>query len=1106
VSPYLEGPLLSKDYAAHDLLAQHAASAPPTAIVPVTRLVAWHRRCASTLGPASGVRALAERGAAPFFALLGFRIGPAVVLPGTDAARMTLTTPGGRTVGLVVCRWGERLDGAWRPAVRDAVREGCAWAFAYSGTAVRLIDAQRTFSRRYFELDLDAGVHDETTRRVLWATCHARCFDPTPTMTGQAPIDRLVQAAADHADRVCSSLHAGVERALSCLAPALHRAGRCDPQRLHEQSLTVLYRVLFLLFAEARGVVPVWHPIYRDSYSVERLCDDIRHARAPRGLWPALQAITRLAQRGCRIDDLHVPAFNGQLFSPDSAPAAEHARLDDTIVRDVLAALTSRRGPRGTGLRRIAYGDLGVEQLGAIYERVLDRVPDGDAVAPHRTAVQATVSRRKATGSFYTPSSLTEYLVRRTLAPLVEDQPADTILRLRVVDPAAGSGAFLVAACRYLASAYEDALVRDGTFRPGDIDERTRASFRRAVAQRCLYGVDLNPMAVHLARLSTWLATLSPDLPLTFLDHRLRAGNSVVGASLDDLARQVPGRGRLVDASLPFDACGGLSERLRSVLPVRRRLAEDPETTAREVREKERALAALGADDGPLAPWRRAADLWCAWWFWSAAPPDRRLLGELIAHLVDRSPLLPERAARRPLDEAAAIAREHRFFHWTLEFPEIFSDEQGRPRADGGFDAVVGNPPWDMVRADAGDPPARLRRRRSTSGLVRFARDSGVYRLSGDGHLNLYQLFVERAVSLLRAGGRAGLVVPWGLMNDHGSGALRRHLFERCQIDSVVSFENRHGLFPIHRGLRFAVFTLANVPGGGPIRCRFGETSTVALEALPARGGADAAFPITLAPTLLRRTGGDGLPVPHATTTMDLAILARLGGEWPWLSSAEGWRARFGRELNGSEHRPWFHPAGRGLRVVEGKHLAPFSVDLAAVRYGITREETTRLLKGRWPEGRPRLAYRDVAASSNALTLIAAILPADTVATHTVFCLTSALPPDAQWFLCGVFNSFVANYLVRLRVGTHLGSTTVERLPVPVVAAGTGPFASIAALSREVAREGRARGTQHARLQAAVARLYGLTDEEFRHVLGTFPLVPESERALALRAWRQSLT
>jgi hypothetical protein len=306
-----------------------------------------------------------------------------------------------------------------------------------------------------------------------------------------------------------------------------------------DEALVVVYRILFLLFAEARGLVPRWHPIYRDGYTIEALRGPVEMRPRPVGVWEALQAIARLAQRGCRIGSLRVPPFNGRLFSPVHAPLADRVPLDEGVVRDALLALTTRPG-RG-GFERIAYGDLGVEQLGGVYEHLLDFGPAGNSDQPGRFTRS---ERRKSTGAFYTPRPLTEYLVRRGLAPLVHEASSEAILALRILDPAMGSGAFLVAACRYLASAYEAALVREGTLSASDITEVERAEFRRAIAQRCLYGVDNNPMAVQLGRLSLWLATLSADRPLTFLDHRLRTGNSLVGASLSDIARQAPGGDR----------------------------------------------------------------------------------------------------------------------------------------------------------------------------------------------------------------------------------------------------------------------------------------------------------------------------------------------------------------------------------------------------------------------------------------------------------------------------------------------------------------------------------------------------------------------------------
>jgi hypothetical protein len=357
----------------------------------------------------------------------------------------------------------------------------------------------------------------------------------------QPLLDTAVALSEQHRASVRSSLQVGVNEALMHLTGAFAKALPSGASReAFAESLVVIYRILFLLFAEARGLVPRWHPVYRESYTIESLRGPVEMLPRPRGVWETLQAIARLAHRGCRIGALSVTAFNGHLFSPGHAPLADSTQLDDGVVRQALLALTTRscRGRR----ERIAYGDLGVEQLGAVYERLLDVEPVPGPTAPSRCFGGARRSlggtgshnhssrkrpslgrseRRKTTGSFYTPRSLTEYLVRRTLAPLVHDSSAAALLNCACWTLRWEAARFS-AACRYLALAHEAAVVREGTFAPEEIGEHERAEFRRHVAQRCLYGVDVNPMAVQLGRLSLWLATLSSDHPLTFLDHRLR--------------------------------------------------------------------------------------------------------------------------------------------------------------------------------------------------------------------------------------------------------------------------------------------------------------------------------------------------------------------------------------------------------------------------------------------------------------------------------------------------------------------------------------------------------------------------------------------------------
>jgi hypothetical protein len=651
-----------------------------------------------------------------------------------------------------------------------------------------------------------------------------------------------------------------------------------------------------------------------------------------------------------------------------------------------------------------------------------------------------------------------------------------------------GSGAMLVAACRTLASAYEAALVREHRVRPGELTERDRADFRRLIAQRCLYGVDLNPMAVQLARLSLWLVTLAADAPLTFLDHRLRTGDSLIGASLEDLARQPPG-GRAAarpQRVLPLFADDRTHHDVAVAVDARRRLAEEPEATAADVHEKTRRLRWLAAPGGPLGAARAVADLWCAVWMWpDGRGPHARAFADLAVELAGGSATLPSHLRRSWLDEGARLAGAHRFFHWTLEFPEVFADERGHPREDAGFDAILGNPPWDMVRADPGAGG-----RAEAARLVRFVREAGIYGGATGSHLNRYQLFVERTLQLLRPGGRFGLVLPWGVMADHGAAGVRRALFDRATLDALVSLDNGHGVFPIHRSLTLLLLT--GMRGGRTTlaRCRLAERDVAALDTLPDDHGGPAAFPVVLHRRVLDRVSGDALAVPHCRTSLELDLVERLFASWPALGSAGGWGARFSRELNATEDRPQMTDrASAGLAVLEGKHVTPFRADVSKATWWIARDAAARLLPGR-PFDRQRLAIRDVASSGNRVTVIAARLPAGTVSTHTLLCLRELLSDDAQAFLCGLLNSYVFNFLARFWVQTHVTAALVERLPAPHTTLDGGDGRRVVELAVDSERA-RATGRHvHARLQAAVARLYGVSRDELAMILQTFPLVP----------------
>ena len=1042
-------------------------------------------------GPAWTARQVFDEVISPICAALGFRVLPAA--SGRSAVTAMLLANDGVVAVALAVPWGEDPSAAWRQGVLSGIGAGVRWCLCFNGPVLRIFDAARTHTRRYVELELSAVASDPATFGVAWHILNAGSFS-----SRASGLDRAVTISERHRLEVRDSLQTGVHEALGRLTSAFldadklrppHRGPALSPALALEEALVVIYRILFLLFAEARGLVPNWHPVFRESYTVEAIRAAIETQTRPRGVWATLQAIARLAHHGCRAGTLRVPPFNGRLFSPAHAPLADSCPLDDTRVREAMVSLTTRqeRGAR----RRIAYADLGVEHLGGVYERVLDfDLSTGDAGA----TVLVRSGRRKATGTFYTPRTLTEYLVRRTLAPLAERASPAEILNLKIVDPAMGSGAFLVAACRYLAHMYETALVREGAVAAVDVSEGERASFRRVVAQRCLYGVDLNPMAVQLARLSLWLATLCADRPLTFFDDQLRIGNSVAGASLGDVTRAVAGGRR--SAPLPLFDAGDADQVIAAAVRSHAALREGPEETLDQIRGKERLLASLTGRDADLTRCKRIVDLWCAGWFVGG----RRIARPVFQALVDAT-TLPGPVAGRLLRSAEEVAGRERFFHWPLEFPDVFCEDSGHPRIEGGFDAVLGNPPWEMLRGDAGTTSSRETRAEAGSRLTRFTRESGVYRFQGDGHANLYQLFLERALSIVRPRGRLGLILPSGFAIDHGCARLRRHVLDSTAIDSLVGVENADGIFPIHRGMKFMLMTTTR--GGRstalPLRC--GLRKAAEFEALGDSGNDPSA--VVLSRDLLERMSGEQLAIPDIRSKADAALAARLTLGHPPASDVEaGWGLRFGRELNATDDKRYFASTG-AMAVVEGKQVEPFAVHVHRSRQFIARATAARLLPA-LSYDRPRLTYRDVAAATNRLTLIAAILPAGVVTTHTLFCLKTRLDDDAQHYLCAIFNSYVANYLVRMRVTTHVTVSIIGRLPVPRPPRETEEFRALVALSRALSGETRDTDTA-ARHQALAARIYGLQAEEFAQVLETFPLVPKGLRDAAMEAFIRTL-
>jgi hypothetical protein len=1068
------------------------------------KLRKWWTRFSISCGPATAIRALFDIGAMPLFEGLGFQAALAEF--DRSSARVHLTTNEGTAVGLIVLPWARQPSSLWRDAVACARRLNTGWCFVLAGPFLSLICARGDGLRRSLDAAFPEALHPDSAAVVL-RLMSAGAFARREAGSGTPLIDAVLSTSVQFQDRVRSDLQEGVLRALPLLRSALGISARSN-QRALDESLTLLYRILFLLFAESRDLVPRRHPVYMNAYSLTTLCRESRASAGPLGLWEALAAVSRLSRSGCRLPGLSVCAFNGALFARRAAPSLERktanrrptpmTRARDDALAQMLLGLVTRSTP--AGYEEICYSDLGVEQLGAVYERVLDLDPR--TLKPLARAAGRHSNRRKETGTFYTPQEIADFVVRRTLAPLVAGRSADAILQLRVLDPAMGSGAFLVSACQFLASAYEHALIEEGRCSRDDVTSADRASIRRQVAQQCLSGVDVNPIAVQLARLSLWLSTLAEGRPLGFLDHRLRAGNSLIGAFPADLQRvsDVPSR----RVPLPLLDLAGGERPIGDAVRLLARMTNTPDDTVTAVHAKELQWRQLTGARSPIARWRLALSLWCARWFWPSsssiprpsAPETRAAIDTLIGSNSSITPSI----VLAWLQVARELETQHSFFHWPLEFSDVFFDETGEPREQPGFDAVIGNPPWEMLCEEARTADGRPAAHRQ---LVRFIRDSGLYPACDRGHVNLYQPFLDRALTLIRPTGRLGLVLPWGLAVDDGAMGLRSRLLESASIDTIVGLDNGRALFPIHRGFRFMVLV---AKGEGPtreFRAAFGVDSRETIAELPAfdeTPAQNAHYPVRLSASMLSRVGARRLRVPDVRRAADLELLERLCSTFHSLGSDLGWHARFGRELNVTEDHAHF--TSSGMPVLEGKHVQPFTTN----RHGSSRrleESVARQLLPNLSFLRPRLAYRDVSAVGNRLSLIAAIMPANVVTTHTLFCLRTALADDQQQFLCGLFNSYVLNAVVRMLMGGHVTTSLVESLPVPDWSGDAGQRHIVKA-ARVLARRPTSR-RMNAYLQAHVAREYGVEPPEFEQIVRAFPLVPSADRSLAVALLR-SLT
>lgn len=624
------------------------------------------------------------------------------------------------------------------------------WGFVSNGLKLRILrDNIRLTRQAYVEFDLqamfDGKVYADFT--LLWRLCHQSRVETDKPQ--ECWLEQWSKIAQQQGLRVLDQLRSGVERAiavlgtgfLSCPANASLRdrlrTGRLSAQDYYRQLLRLVYRLLFLFVAEDRELLcdPQAQEAARDRYSRFYSTARLRHqAERLRGsqhtdLYRMLSLIMDKLGSPTGCPELALPALGSFLFSPEAIPDLHGCQLANA---DLLAAVRALAlTSDGTALRPVDYRNLGSEELGSIYESLLELHPVLHSEAGTFELRATSGHERKTTGSYYTPTSLITCLLGSALDPVLNEaarQPdaEAAILALKVCDPACGSGHFLIAAAHRIAKRL--AAVRTGEEEPSPQAVRTAV---RDVIGHCIYGVDINPMAVELCKVALWMEALTPGKPLSFLDHHIQCGNSLIGATPELLAQGIPDEAfepiegddkalcrvfkrqnkdeRLGQRSL-FDDDDAPWNRLGNLATAMHHLEREPDDTLAGVQRKQERYTELVRSSG-YEFGRLWADAWCAAFVWRKNRTFDFAITERIFRQIERNPHHLNPWMR---DEIQRLAEQYRFFHWHLAFPDVFTppmnaDQRRSETAEFligvdrcssavGFDVVLGNPPWERIK------------------------------------------------------------------------------------------------------------------------------------------------------------------------------------------------------------------------------------------------------------------------------------------------------------------------------------------------------------------------------------------------------------------------
>ena len=760
--------------------------------------------------------------------------------------------------------------------------EHALWGLVFAGDRVRIMRDNASLTRpAWIEANLADMFREEMFAdfTAFWLLAHATRFGAQDAAPSDCPLEQWREAGLKQGVEARKDLYANVATALEELGQGIVSAnpdlrdkiatGALPMQALFEELLRTVYRLIFLAVAEDRDLL---HPrrtprearqLYAQGYSFTFWRERSRRRVARDSHYDAWEAIkVTLASLEHGEEMLGLPALGG-LFAGSSTPHLNAATIPN---RAFLAALFCLGFIRKDGItHRINWRDLKTEELGSVYEGLLEIRPSLTAAGEFQLGSGAKGNDRKTSGSYYTPDSLVECLLDSALNPVLEraeasgatpDEKVAAIFDLKVIDPACGSGHFLLGAARRMAD-------RVARLRNEDAGKEETQAALRDVVSRCIHGVDRNPMAVELAKVALWIESVSPGQPLGFLDANIRCGDALLGVfDLAVLEEGIPDEaykpltGDSKDAAKfylrlnrdakkgqgAFDFAGG-----GGVMPAKPiaaglgRIKSMPEDTVGQVEKKRQAFEAWKAD-----PARYSTEVACDLYMAAFLMPKTEVPASHHRAMVPTTGDVRQRLAGGqvygPLEGAAReVAGAASVLHWPLEFPDVMLGK-------GGFDVVLGNPPWERIKlqeqeffaghpvaeepnaaartraiarlaeAPEGSPDRRLyeafqiakRIAEATSTFARVPGDGGGrYRYTGTGDVNTYALFAEHFLNLTGSSGRAGVIVPSEILSSDAHKLFFQHLILTEYLRSSIAFENEEFIFPgIANVNRFAIITL----------------------------------------------------------------------------------------------------------------------------------------------------------------------------------------------------------------------------------------------------------------------------------------------------------